>query len=97
MDPAEKLEKECAVDYEVENSHPAVITIYRTFVHPELRGRGIAEALLKSVSEYVKQNGFRIRPTCSYAVTFYKRRAYASLLADDVDLESGGSCRLPQK
>ncbi|MBN1575217.1 MAG: N-acetyltransferase [Chitinispirillaceae bacterium] len=87
--------KECSVDYEIKKTAPRIIDIYRSFVHTDLRGRGIAESLLKAVGEYAAQNGFSIQPSCSYAVLYYRRHPdQASVLANGVDLENGGSCRL---
>ena len=88
---------ESSVDYETDGAAAPVIDIYRTFVHPDLRGKGLAEALLKRLSDHALQNGWRVKPTCSYAQLYYRRsRRYASLIADGASLTEGGSCRLPQ-
>jgi len=86
---------ECVVDYD---KRETIIDIHRTFVHADLRGRGIAEMLLKAISDYAGGKGLRVLPTCSYAALFYKRhKEYASILSEDADLENSGSCRLPNK
>ncbi len=86
---------ECSVDYEIKETAPGIIDIYRTFVHPDLRGKGIAESLLKEISEYAIKQGLSIIPSCSYAVLYYRRhREHASVLSKEVNLENGGSCRL---
>lgn len=86
---------ECSVDYEIKETAPGIIDIYRTFVHADLRGKGIAESLLKTISEYALGTGFKVNPSCSYAVIYYKRHPeHASILAKKVNLENGGSCRL---
>ncbi len=86
---------ECSADYDRKDSTPTIIDIYKTFVHPDLRGKGIAEDLLVAISEFATAQGLSIMSSCSYAVVFYRRHPqYASLLAKDVDLENGGSCRL---
>lgn len=88
--------KECSVDYELKETEPKTIDIYRTFVHIDLRGKGIAENLLKTIIEFAIKNGFVIQPSCSYAVMYFKRRPEnAVVLAKGVDLENGGSCRVP--
>jgi len=88
--------RECMVEYEMKT--PGTMDIYRTFVHADLRGKGIAEMLMKSASEYAKAQGIAVIPSCSYAVVFFKKHSeYASLLAPDVDLENGGSCRIPNR
>lgn len=69
-----------------------------TYVHPELRGRGIAELLLKEFSEFARKKGMKVIPTCSYAVVFYKRhKEYLDVLDPGADLENCGSCQLPDK
>jgi predicted GNAT family acetyltransferase len=86
---------ECSVDYETNETAPGILDVYRTFVHPDLRGKGIAESLLKSISEYAVSKGFSIQPSCSYAVLYYRRHPkHAAVLVKDIDLENGGSCRL---
>jgi predicted GNAT family acetyltransferase len=86
---------ECTVEYEQKNN---VMDIYRTFVHPDLRGRGIAEKLLVAAIDYARKNGLSIFPSCSYAVTYFRRHPeQAEVLDTNADLENGGSCRLPGK
>jgi predicted GNAT family acetyltransferase len=86
---------ECFVAYEPKGSDNKTIDIYKTFVHPDLRGQKIAEALLKSISEYAISKNISVIPSCSYAVIYYKRHPdYAVVLDKSVDLENGGSCRI---
>jgi predicted GNAT family acetyltransferase len=86
---------ECTVEYELKNK---VMDINRTFVHPDLRGRGIAEKLMAATSDYARSNGLTVLPSCSYAVTFYRRHPeYGDIMDITTDLENGGSCRLPGK
>jgi len=88
----------CSVQYDRQDTDPVVLDIYRTFVHPEMRGKGIAESLLKHISEYAMLQGFAIKPSCSYAVRYYRKHdEYAPVLAKDVDLRNGGSCRLDRR
>jgi uncharacterized protein len=69
----------CEADYEITGS--GYLNLVHTFVHPDLRGRGIAADLMK---------------VCSYAVVYYRRhREYARILAPELDLEDPGCCRLP--
>ncbi|WP_054958563.1 GNAT family N-acetyltransferase [Paenibacillus dakarensis] len=44
-----------------------VISIDHTFVSPQLRGKGIAEQLIRKVIEYAREENLKINPTCSYA------------------------------
>ena len=86
---------ECSVNYEIKETAPGIIDIYKTFVPPDLRGKGIAESLLKNITEFAVSKGLTVNPSCSYAILYYRRhRAHASVLAKDVNLENGGSCRL---
>ena len=69
--------------------------IFRTFVHPDLWGQGFAEALLRKVIAFARQSGLLIRPSCSYVAVYFRRhREHQILLASDVNLKSGGSCRV---
>ena len=84
------------VNYELKENN--VIDVYRTFVDPGLRGMGIAQALTMKVIEYAKEHNYKIWPSCSFTVSFFKRnRDYHYLLAEDVNLDNPGSCRLPSK
>lgn len=39
----------------------------------ELEGRGIAAALTKSLLQYVRDNGLKVRPLCPYTVAYLAR------------------------
>ena len=53
-----------------------------TFVPPELRGRGVAEALVRSGLEYARERNMRVVPACSYVAKFIERHSeYRPLLA----------------
>ncbi|MFP4077858.1 MAG: GNAT family N-acetyltransferase [Candidatus Izemoplasmataceae bacterium] len=48
-----------------------------TFVDSSLRGQGIAQKLLEELANYARDNGYKIRPLCSYVVNaFEKSDAY---------------------
>lgn len=49
--------------------------IEHTFVPPEARGRGIAEALVRRAAEDARAEGARVRPLCSYAALVLRRNA----------------------
>lgn len=53
-----------------------------TFVPPELRGKGIAEKLVRAAFEDARREGNQIVPQCSYVATFMQRHPeYRDLLA----------------
>ena len=53
-----------------------------TFVPPELRGRGIAEQLVRPALAYARANNLRVIPSCSYVAAFIERhQEFADLLA----------------
>lgn len=58
-----------------------VATINHTFVDASLRGQGIAGKLMQAAADYLKENGRKIHPTCSYAVSWFQtHEAYRELL-----------------
>ncbi len=51
-----------------------------TFVPPELRGRGLAEKLVRAALADARAAGRKVVPACSYVSTFLARhREYADL------------------
>ena len=44
-----------------------------TFVPPEMRGRGIAEKLVRTALEYAETQQLRVVPACSYVAAFIQR------------------------
>ena len=44
-----------------------------TGVPPEFRGKGIAEQLVKAMIADAREQGFRIKPACSYVASYFKR------------------------
>lgn len=49
----------------IPNKNAIVIT--HTFVHPDLRGQGIANQLLDAVIDIATHDGLKIQPKCSFA------------------------------
>jgi predicted GNAT family acetyltransferase len=69
--------KLCVADYDLSKGE---IAFTHTFVPPELRGRGIAEALVRTALDYAKAESLRVIPACSYVATFIRRhREYVQL------------------
>ena len=53
-----------------------------TYVPPELRGRGLAEALVRTALDDAKKAGRKVVPACSYVGVFIDRhKQYKELLA----------------
>ena len=62
--------------------HDGVMTIVHTEVPPELEGHGIGAALMRHAFEMARDNGWRVRPACSFARAFVERHPeYAGLVA----------------
>ncbi|HHT25005.1 MAG TPA: N-acetyltransferase [Clostridiaceae bacterium] len=55
-----------------------------TFVDSSLRGQGIAEQLVEALVEEVQNQGKKIKPTCSYVVKLFERKAekYSFIVAE---------------
>lgn len=65
-------------DYEEQNGS---LVFTHTFVPPELRGRGVAEALVRAGLEFAREQKARVVPACSYVAKFIERhREYQGLL-----------------
>ena len=43
-----------------------VLNFHHTFVPPELRGKGLAEQVVKAGFEYIEQNRLKVIPSCPY-------------------------------
>lgn len=52
---------------------PGRMVITHTFVPPQLRGRGIAEALMKAAIAFAQAEKLTIEPVCSYAARYLER------------------------
>ncbi len=50
-----------------------VIIITRTFVDDSLRGQGIAKKLMLDVIDIANKNNYKIKATCSYAVSYFSK------------------------
>ncbi|MBI5767137.1 MAG: N-acetyltransferase [Verrucomicrobia bacterium] len=58
------------------------VVFTHTFVPPELRGRGIAEKLVRPALAWARAEKLRVVPACSYVAAFIKRnREFQDLLA----------------
>lgn len=57
-------------DYVLEDGR---MVFTHTFVPPELRGRGVAEKLVRAGLEQARAEGRRVVPQCSYVAVFIRR------------------------
>ncbi len=60
----------------------ARMILTHTFVPPEMRGKGVAEALVRAALADARSQGRRVVPECSYVAKFIERHAaeYGDLL-----------------
>jgi predicted GNAT family acetyltransferase len=66
-------------DYEIVDDQ---VVFTHTLVPPELRGRGIAEQLVRRGLDDARAAGRKVVPACSYVAVFIKRhREFQELLA----------------
>ena len=69
----------CVADYAIRGEQ---IVFTHTFVPPALRGRGIAEKLVRVALEHARAERLRVVPACSYVAAFIARHPeYRPLLA----------------
>lgn len=50
-----------------------VMDLYHTYTPPQLRGKGLAEKVVRTALEYAKQNNLKVVPSCSYVAVFLQR------------------------
>ena len=66
---------------EYERDGPRIVFMH-TLVPPELRGRGIAEKLVRAALAYARTQGLKVVPACSYVAKFIERhQEYRDLVA----------------
>lgn len=49
------------------------LVLTRTFVPPALRGRGLAETLVRAALDFARTERLRVLPACSYVAAFVER------------------------
>jgi len=69
----------CVLDYDLSGS---LMTITRTWVPEQFRGRGIAAQLTRFALDTARTRGWKVHPVCSYADRFMQGHPeYQDLLA----------------
>lgn len=59
------------------------VCLDHTFVDPSLRGQGVAGMLIQEVIAYAKDNRKKIKPVCSYAVSWFEKHPeYAEFITE---------------
>ncbi len=64
--------RRAVLDYEADGG---VLAFTRTFVPPELRGRGLAEQLVRAGLAHARETRQLVRPDCSYVAAFLAKHA----------------------
>ena len=57
--------------YALDADGTLIAEITHTFVHPRLRGQGIAAQLMEASVAVLRKQGLSVRPVCSYAVQWF--------------------------
>lgn len=63
------------------------VQIDNTYVHPSLRGQGVAGKMLEALAKHLRERGLKVSASCSYANSWLKnnREEYADIISDDID------------
>lgn len=52
------------------------LTVYHTEVTEQLKGQGVASALLKKMVTYARENNLKVIPLCPYVLAQFKRHPH---------------------
>ncbi|MEP0862425.1 MAG: N-acetyltransferase [Ignavibacterium sp.] len=70
--------QEAFVEYSLNEKE---MNLYHTYTPPQLRGKGLAEKVVRTAIEYAKENSLKVIPSCSYVAVFMQRHPeYSELL-----------------
>lgn len=71
---------EAVLDYGVAGE--GTLNLWHTYVPPELRGRGVADELVRQALDDIERRGLRVIPSCWFVRVYIDRhQRYQSLLA----------------
>ena len=60
----------------------AVLVLQHTEVPPQLQGQGVAAELVRSALDWARDQGLRVRPTCSYVAAYMRRHPQTHVLLE---------------
>jgi predicted GNAT family acetyltransferase len=64
------------------NINETTVEINRTYVSPIVRGQGIANVLMKKAADLIREKGYKVVATCSYAKAWFEKHPeYSDLLS----------------
>lgn len=64
------------------NAGPPVMALVHTEVPPALEGRGLASRVVQAAVDHARAAGWRVRPRCSYVVSWLRRHPEAQALLE---------------
>jgi len=67
----EEKQPDAYISYTLDDNN--VMSINHTVVKKELGGQGIAGKLTDEAVNVARENGYKIRPVCSYAVKYFEK------------------------
>ncbi|MCD6514297.1 MAG: N-acetyltransferase [Candidatus Odinarchaeota archaeon] len=63
-----------------------VMNIDATYTPEEFRGRGLAGRLMEEAIKFARENRYKIKPNCSYAVYYFKKHPeHKDLLVEEIE------------
>lgn len=75
-----------------------IINIDHVYVNPSYRGQGIAEKVMLTIIEYLREHKLKATATCSYANAWFSKhtKEYEDLLSKDIK-EQVIACKIDGK
>lgn len=73
-----ELEEDGYVSFATYRRADNIVTIPHVESPVELRGKGTAARLMEGIAALARANGFKIVPTCPYAVAWFRRHLEAA-------------------
>ncbi|MCK8059388.1 MULTISPECIES: GNAT family N-acetyltransferase [unclassified Fusibacter] len=78
---SEQLKFEAVLEgYEAELTYQkqgSILVFDHTHVPAELRGKGIAKQLVEFGIAYARENGYKIKPKCTYVIGYFEKQSAA--------------------